>query len=481
MTELTDFDINKHSKELYESYTKKLGLSEEQKENFSEILDSIESILQKHKIREKAMEWDKEQSKLVDGKVILPNGFEEVLFELLRDNELINVFLPEDIDGMGYGGNLMVGQVSEKLAGYDLSLQMLTLSSLIAMEPMLRNYNEIYEPVIKGFANGTKLGYVAFTEAESGSNLQTIRSTSELVGDEYILNGTKIFVTNGGYSSTGLFLAQNIVEGKKEGTNVFLVDGLEGITTLRLEEKSGIHASPTAQLQYDNVTVPKEYLIGEVGNGYRKVIERLMGMRAAVGFQSTAACKRAYNLSFDYAQNREQFGKPIISFDDIARKLKSMQEQIMRLEDYAFLGSYALDRHNKGWFPNEVGARGKNIAEKTAAKLMPYTVRHGIAHYYVSSVKLYCSEITNYLLYDAQQIFGGNGFVSEYEVNKICRDVRVLPIYDGTSEIHHWIINRAENAIKLIPRFTRPYSKYDNQTVYEKMLFARYPGLEEKI
>jgi alkylation response protein AidB-like acyl-CoA dehydrogenase len=475
-----EFNLEERSKNLLSKYAEKLGIDEDHIGMFDEVLQSVSAILEKHDCHTQSIEWDRIGIKLQEGKVILPPGFEEVVNELIKENQVCNLFVPEEFGGMGYSG-LFSGPLSELIAKYDIPLLMMSLTGLIILEPLLRHHKSAYDPVITGIADGTNTGYLAFTEAEAGSNLQKIKSTSELVGDDYIINGEKIFISNGGYANVGLVLAQNIVDGKAEGTNVLLVDKMDGITTVRLEEKSGLHASPTAQLLFENVTVPKEYAIGEVGNGYRKVLERLMSMRVSVGFQAAAASKRAYHLALEYAKTREQFKKPIISFDDVSRKLQWMQHQIPRIEDYAYLAAYALDRYHRGWIPSEVGAKGKNLAEKTAAKLLPSVVKDGIAHFFASSCKLYTSEIVNYMLYDAQQIFGGNGFVSEYEVNKITRDVRVLPIFDGTSEIHHWIINRAQKAIQLLPRFKRPYSMYDEPTFYEKMLFARFPGLEEKI
>ncbi|MFV2016739.1 MAG: acyl-CoA dehydrogenase family protein, partial [Candidatus Heimdallarchaeota archaeon] len=343
---------------------------------------------------------------------------------------------------------------------------MITIS-LSVLEPLISNYKPGFEDTIQNFAKGKTTGYVAFTEPGAGSNLENVKSTSVLDGDEWILNGTKIFISNGGYANTGLFLAQNIEKGKSNGTNVFLVEGLDNIQILRLEEKSGLHANPTAQLQFDNVRVPKENVIGKIGDGYRKVLERLMGMRLGVAFQAVSTAKRGYKLAFEYANIREQYNKPIISFPEVSAKLKAMQKQIPRMEDYAYRAAFSIDRHTRSWIPTDVGAGGKNITEKVAAKMLPSIVREGIAHYYASSAKLYCSEISNTLLYDAQQIFGGMGFVAETEINKIVRDARVLSIYEGTSEIHSWAINRARKAVGMIPRFKYPYQEYKEMTVYE--------------
>ncbi|MHA2253118.1 MAG: acyl-CoA dehydrogenase family protein [Candidatus Kariarchaeaceae archaeon] len=463
---------------LVSHFAKKEGYEDEQISMFSEVLDTIKTIMEE-KVRPYSQEWENEGAKLVDGKVTVPKGLEDVMIELIKDNELYSWFMPEEFGGYGFSG-VFQSASNELMCQYDMSLQILTTISLSVMEPLIIYNKPEYEPIIKQFMNGERTGYVAFTEAQAGSNLQNVKATSELDGDEYVLNGSKIFISNGGYANTGLFLARNMVDGKEEGTNVFLVDNLDGITTVRLEEKSGIHADPTAELLYENVRVPKEYLIANPGEGYRKVLERLMGMRLGVTFQGIGATKRAYELSKAYAAERVQFGKPIDSFPGVSRKLEEMRKQIPKLEAYGYLAAYSLDRYYKNYIPADIGATGPS-SEKTAADMFPSAVRVGLAHYFVSSAKLYTSEIANSILYDAQQIFGGNGFVSEYEVNKICRDVRVLPVYEGTSEIHEYLIGRAQQALNLLPKFKPLSESFEGLTMYERILYERFPQIVGKM
>jgi alkylation response protein AidB-like acyl-CoA dehydrogenase len=459
-------------------YAKDLAFRSDQIEVFFDVLDSIHTMLERNNIRAKALEWDQEGASLKEGRVVLPVSYEQALLEIVKDNQLCNLFLPEDMGGFGFS-NVMMGPICELISRYDFSLKIITMSGIGILDPLLRYYKPAFDDAIYGFAKGTNIGYAAFTEPQAGSHLKNIKATSELVGDEYLLNGTKIYISNGGYANTGLFLANNIVDGKKDGTNVFLVEGHDGITTLHLEKKSGIRANPTAQLLFENVNVPKESLIGEVGQGYNKVLERLMGMRVAVSFQALAALHRSYDLSQEYANTREQFGRPIIAFEDISRKVKSIEAQIPRVANYAYLSAYALDRKNKEW---DVDGKRKPINETLKmAQSVPLGIQNGLIHYYVSSSKLYCSEIANYVLYDAQQIFGGIGFISEAEINKLSRDVRILSIFDGTSEIHHWVVNRAQQVIASLMKFQRPFESYQTTTPYEDILFTRFPDLRDKI
>jgi alkylation response protein AidB-like acyl-CoA dehydrogenase len=474
------FNSKEYSNKQIREYLKKLNIKDDDIEMMMEVLQTLEKVLEKNKVRQKMIEWDREGCKLVNGKVILPGDMMKIIDEIIKDNKLYSFFLPEEYGGLGYSG-FMIGPITDILATYDMPLQMLIMVSFTILESLFLYHKPDYDPIIQDIADGKRLGYVGFTEPQAGSNLKNVKSTSEQVGDEYVLNGTKIFISNGGIADTGLFLAQNIEDGKPNGTNVFLVDKLDNIEVLRLEEKMGLHANPTAQLRFENVTVPKEYLISSKGDGYKKVLERLLGMRIGVSFQGIAACKRAYDLCLDYASTREQFNKPIISFDAVTRKIQQMEKQLPRLLDYGYKGAYTFDRYLRGWIPSDVGAGGKNMAEKTAAKMIPGIVKGGIAHYYASCTKLYTTEITNYFLYDALQIHGGMGFISETEVNKLVRDSRVLSIYEGTSEIHEWVIGRSDKAISMLPRFKRPYQEYTEKTIYEKNLFERFPGLDQKI
>ena len=430
-------------------------------------------------MRQESLEWDQTGAKLEEGKVILPASFIKVLDEIVKDNQICSFFLPEDMGGMGFT-SLFAGPIIEQIAEYDFSLRMMTLSGVGIMSLLTRYYKPAYDDALKGFAEGKNLGFVSFSEAQAGSNLKNLKSTSELIGDEYILNGTKLYITNGGYANTSLFLCNNVVNGKVEGTNVFLIEGNDGITTERLEKKSGIQVSPTAQLLYENVAVPKENLIGEIGQGYTRVLERLQGMRMAVAFHAVAASKRAYRLARTHAETREQFNRPIIQFEDVSRKLSNMAEQIPRFTDYAYLSAYALDYSNLK-LETAVKSGGNDKFSQYVESSIPEGVKNGLTHYYVSSAKLYCGELINPYLYDACQVFGGLGFISETEVNKISRDVRILSIFDGTSEIHNWIINRSQKIIQEIPNFQSPNKMYGEPTAYEKMLFARFPNLEKML
>lgn len=456
-------------------FAKKMGYNDDQIQDFGIFLESIEAIMEKAD----PMDWDRNEVHLKDGKVILPGNFEALLKELVVENELYSWFIPEKLGGYGYT-NIFVSGVMQLLSYIDISFGIMTGISLTVMEPLVRKPTGLMENIVENFARGKNIGFVGFSEPQAGSNLQNVKSKSVLDGNDYILEGTKIWISNGGYANAGLLLTTNEVDGKADGTNVFIVENPKELVCERLEEKMGLHASPTAQLHFENLRVPKEAIVGKPGNGYRGVLERLMSMRIAVSMQGAASMYRARDLASQYAETRQQFGQPIGQFPAIKYKIDQMNIQVPRMLKFAYTAAYALDRFNKGWIPADVGATGP-AAEEQAASLLPGIAMRGLAHYFASSSKTYNAEIAQDMAYDATQIFGGNGFVAENEINKILRDIRVLSIYEGTSEIHDWIISRSMAAVEMIPTLKPLAASYDEKTLYEKMLYLRFPRMENKI
>ena len=451
-------------------YAKKLGYTDDDLMEFKAVLETIQEIMEKAQ----PMEWDKEGVKLENGKVVLPGNMESVLHELIRDNELYRFFVPEKFGGYGWSTVFLSG-VGEVVAKTDISLHILEFISLSVLEGVLMYYREEYDPIIEKILSGKAVGYVGFSEPEAGSNLENVKTTSEKDGDEYVINGKKVWISNGGYAEVGLVLAQNIVNGKQEGHNVFVVDGLKNIKVLRLEEKMGLHANPTAQLLFEDVRVPEENLLFKPGEGYTRVLERLMGMRVGVALQSIAAAQRAYELAKEYAENRIQFKRPIIQFDGVSRKLREMEKALPYMKELGARAAYHTDRYLKGYVPIDTGATGHQ-SELQAAKMLPGIVRMGMNHFFVSQAKLMAAELAWHIIDDAVQIHGGNGFVAEYEVDKLLRDVRVTRIYEGTSEVHEFIIYKTKDSFE---KMNIPIPKIEHEiSLYEKYIRARFPMIK---
>ncbi|HKZ39608.1 MAG TPA: acyl-CoA dehydrogenase, partial [Candidatus Hodarchaeales archaeon] len=307
------------------------------------------------------------------------------------------------------------------------------------------------------------------------------------------------WISNAGYADLGLVLARNIVAGRDDGTNAFVIESnlpnaddskRPGVQCIRLEEKMGIHASATGVLEL-NVRVPKENLVGTVGKGYRHVLERLVGMRMGVSFQACGVAERAYQLAKEYANERQQFNKPIGIFPAIARKLRGMEIELTRMRRLSFEGAYALSRNQRqmGITPDhlQLDEDGKKTLEQFQ---QIYTA--GILNYAISRAKMYNSEVGWMVVDDALQIFGGNGFSREYDVERLLRDFRVLRIYEGTSEIQEYILDRTKDVAKArnletltqIARTqgrggTKPVEPEFTPMDYQNVFFLRFPNSKD--
>lgn len=445
----------KQQKELIQFYGKKLGIDKELiTDVYFPSIDQVDQIL-KDKVEPHVKAWDEEGVKLVDGKAVFPKYVEEAYNIIVKDKKgprLYEALLPEEFDGVGFPG-LVLSAVMELMAYYDMSLSSTiglatTLIEAIALHPTDFLTQTYYPKLQEGVG-----GFVAFTEPQAGSNLRNINTTSVLEGDNYIVKGTKIFITNAGFAEIGIVLAKNIVNGKEEGTNALMIDAStmkdvddsskSGVICTRLEEKLGIHASATGVLDF-NCVVPRENLLGKPGKGYRTTLERLLGMRMGVAGQATALAERAYQLAKSYAHERIQFGKPIVTFAAIENKLRGMERELLKMRKFTFESSYVLSRHQMG-LPIKTKYLKLNEGEESTLREFSSQYNRAVLNHTISKAKMYNTEIGWYIVDDALQIFGGNGYIREYHVERLLRDFRVLRIYEGTSEIHEVVINRTKN------------------------------------
>ncbi|MEL6968646.1 MAG: acyl-CoA dehydrogenase [Bacteroidota bacterium] len=261
-------------------------------------------------------------------------------------------------------------------------------------------------------ATGEWIGSFCLSEPEAGSDATMQRTTAVDMGDHYLLNGTKNWITNGGSSSLHLVIAQTNPELKHRGINVFIVESSwDGVTVGAKEDKLGIRSSDTHTILYTDVKVPKENRIGEDGFGFKFAMKTLSGGRIGIAAQALGIAGGAYELALAYAQEREAFGKPIAKHQAIAFKLAQMATDI------------------------------------EAAKMMVYRAAwlkdNGLDYNQASAMaKLYASEVAMKHTVEAVQIHGGYGFVKEYHVERLMRDAKITQIYEGTSEVQQIVISR---------------------------------------
>jgi alkylation response protein AidB-like acyl-CoA dehydrogenase len=261
-------------------------------------------------------------------------------------------------------------------------------------------------------AKGEVIGAFCLSEPEAGSDATSQKTTAIDMGDYYLLNGTKNWITNGGTASTYLVIAQTDAAKGHKGINALIVEkGMPGFEVGPKEKKMGIRGSDTHTLLFTDVKVPKENRIGADGFGFNFAMGVLNGGRIGIASQALGIAVGAYDLALKYAQERVTFGKPIIQHQAIAFKLADMYVKITAAKLLVWKAAAEKDE-------------GKDIAHSGAM------------------AKLYASEIALEVANDAVQIHGGNGYVSEYHVERMMRDSKITQIYEGTSEIQRIVISR---------------------------------------
>lgn len=261
-------------------------------------------------------------------------------------------------------------------------------------------------------ASGQKIGAFCLSEPEAGSDATSQRTTAVDMGDHYVLNGTKNWITNGSSASVYLVIAQTNVEAKHKGINAFIVErGMEGFIVGAKEDKMGIRGSDTHTLLFNDVKVPKENRIGDNGFGFTFAMKTLAGGRIGIASQALGIAGGAYELALAYSKERKAFGKEINQHQAIAFKLADMATEIEAAKLLVYKA--ALDK-DAGRDYDQSGAMAKLYASKVA---MEQTV-------------------------EAVQIHGGYGFVKEYHVERLMRDAKITQIYEGTSEIQKIVISR---------------------------------------
>src|ERR1700748_950053 len=261
-------------------------------------------------------------------------------------------------------------------------------------------------------AKGEKIGAFCLSGPEAGSDATSQHTTAVDMGDHYLLNGTKNWITNGNSASTYLVIAQTDAAKKSHGINALIVErGMEGFTIGTKENKLGIRGSDTHSLMFTDVKVPKENRIGEDGFGFKFAMQTLEGGRIGIAAQALGIASGAYELALQYSKERKAFGKTISDLQAIQFKLADMATEIEAARLLCLKAAWLKDHG------------------------MPYAQASSMA-------KLYASDVAMRTTIEAVQIHGGYGFVKEYHVERLMRDAKITQIYEGTSEIQKIVISR---------------------------------------
>ncbi len=371
------------------------GLTETQKM----IAETVRDFCAQH-ITPNIMEWDEAQT------------FPKEALQKLGELGLMGVLVPEEYGGAGLSYTEYVTAITEvSRVDPSVGLSMAAHNSLCTGHILQFGNEEQKKKWLPKLASAEWIGAWGLTEANTGSDAMRMKVTAKKDGDHWVLNGAKNWITHGITGDVAVVLARTGELLDSHGISAFVVErGTPGFTGGKKENKLGMRASETAEMIFDNCRIPAENILGEEGEGFIQAMKVLDGGRISIAALSLGTAHGALDAAVKYSKEREQFGKPISSFQAIAFKLADMATELEAAELLTFK---AADLKNKGERVTQAGAMAK----------------------------LYASEVAVRVCNEAVQIFGGYGFTKDFPVEKFYRDVKLCTIGEGTSEIQKLVIS----------------------------------------
>jgi butyryl-CoA dehydrogenase len=379
-----------------------IELNEEQKLLRAEVRRFAEDI-----VKPKAREIDES------------GAFPRDTYDQAGEMGLAGVFVPEEHGGSGMdmlSYCLVIEEISRACGSTGV---ILSVNNSLVCDPLMRWCNEEQKrDWLAPIARGEKLGCFALTEPGAGSDAAALRATAVRDGDHYILNGNKIFITNGTDADVALIFATVDREKKHKGITAFLVDkDTPGYSHGGHEYKLGVNASGTTELAFEDMRVPVSQRLGEEGEGFKIAMATLDGGRIGIAAQAVGIAQAAFEEALAYAAEREQFGRPIAEFQAIQHYLADMSTELDAARLLTWKAAWAKENQKRSTLE-------------------------------AAQAKLFASEIAQRVTNKAIQIHGGYGYIREYNVERYFRDARITEIYEGTSEIQKmvisdWVLNKS--------------------------------------
>jgi alkylation response protein AidB-like acyl-CoA dehydrogenase len=365
------------------------------------IRDALRSFSQE-RLAPQAARWDRE------------HHFPKEELQELAQLGAFGVAVPEQYGGAGLDYVSLALVLEEIAAGDGGTSTIISVNNCPVCSIAMMYANEAQkEKWLRPLAQGEMLGAFALTEPHTGSDAAALRTTATRDGDEYVINGTKQFITSGKHGDVAIVMAVTDKAAGKKGISAFWVPtNTPGYIVAGIEHKMGQHSSDTAQIVFDNCRIPAENLIGEEGQGYKIALSGLEGGRIGIASQSVGMARAAFEAALAYAKERESFGTQI--FDHQAVQFR-LAEMAMQIEAARQLILHAASMKDAG---------------------LPCLKEAAMA-------KLFASEMAERVVSSAMQVFGGYGYVADFPIERIYRDVRVCQIYEGTSDIQKILIARA--------------------------------------
>jgi len=336
------------------------------------------------------------------------------IMNVLAQSDLFGLFISEEYGGLGKGC-LELSLAVEELSRACLGVATTYAANALGTYPMiLFGSEEQKKTYLPDIAAGKRLVAFGLTEANAGSDAAGIQTTAKLDGNEYVLNGTKQWITNGGEAEIYTIIAMTDRSKGPRGASAFIVEkGTPGFQFGKKEKKMGIRASSTRELIFDNCRIPKDNIIGKEGLGFITAMRTLDNARAGVGAQGVGVAQGAFEEAVKFARQRVQFGHPIISFQAVQHMLADMATEI----EAARALVYAVARY--------ADSGPKDFTKESAM------------------AKVFATDMAMRVTTNAVQVMGGSGYMREYPVEKMMRDAKILQIYEGTNQIQRNVIGQA--------------------------------------
>ncbi|WP_433690690.1 acyl-CoA dehydrogenase [Pseudomonas monteilii] len=365
-----------------------------------QIADAVRAFAQE-RLKPFAEQWDKEHR--------FPK---EAIYEM-AELGLFGMLVPEQWGGSDTGYVAYAMALEEIAAGDGACSTIMSVHNSVGCVPILRFGSEQQkEQFLTPLATGAMLGAFALTEPQAGSDASSLKSRAKLDGDHYVLNGSKQFITSGQNAGVVIVFAVTDPDAGKRGISAFIVlTDSPGYQVARIEDKLGQHASDTCQIVFDNVRVPVANRLGAEGEGYKIALANLEGGRIGIASQAVGMARAAFEVARDYANERQSFGKALIEHQAVAFRLADMATKIAVARQMVLHAAALRD------------AGRPALVEASMAKL-------------------FASEMAEKVCSDALQTLGGYGYLSDFPLERIYRDVRVCQIYEGTSDIQRMVIAR---------------------------------------
>ncbi|MFD1451659.1 MULTISPECIES: acyl-CoA dehydrogenase [Oceanobacillus] len=345
------------------------------------------------------------------GRMEEEDRFPKEIIAKMGELGLMGIPIPEKYGGAGMDFSSYIRVIHELSKASATIGVILSVHTSVGTNPILYfGTEEQKKKYIPKLASGEYLGAFALTEANSGSDASGLKTTAKLVDDMYVLNGSKVFITNGEYADTFITFART--SGDKDGISAFIVErDSPGLVIGKNEKKMGLKGSSTVELTFEQCRIPKENLLGKEGQGFKIAMANLNIGRIGIAAQGLGIAEAALDYSVAYAKEREQFGKPIAANQGISFKLAEMATKVEAAKLLTYQAAKRIEM-------NQACIKETSMAKLTATKA---AMQNAI---------------------EAVQIYGGYGYTKEYPVERLFRDAKVTEIYEGTNEIQHIVISK---------------------------------------